>query len=66
MVTAHDKAIIAAIMGVIGLTNSFGLTHFGLDEHTVTMFVTTVVPILVWLIPNNKPVDPTAQQAGGR
>lgn len=62
MLTAHDKAIVALIMAAIQLTNSFGWTHFGLDEHTITEFVAFATTAMVWLVPNkNAAID---QQKG--
>ncbi len=52
MVTAHDKAIVAAILAIAGLTDSFGLTHWGLTEGTVTAVVSAIAPVLVWIVPN--------------
>ena len=65
MITPHDKAIVAAILAIVGLTNSFGLTHFNLDEHTVTTIVTVLMPVLVWLTPNSTPPTDTQKSTGG-
>ena len=64
MITAHDKAIIAVIMAVVGLLNSFGITHFNLSESTVTELVMVLSPALVWLVPNKDAAN--IQNSGGR
>lgn len=49
---AYNKAIVAAIMGVIGLANVFLGWSFGFTEEQVTSVVAILTPILVYLIPN--------------
>ena len=51
MYSALDKAIVALVMGGVQLANVLGF-HFGIDEHTVTVIVAGLTPMLVWLIPN--------------
>lgn len=64
MITGHDKAIVALIMAAIALANSFGM-HIGLDQGTVTIIVSLLTPMLVWLVPNNQPVPDRQQSTGG-
>ncbi|MBZ5616245.1 MAG: hypothetical protein LAO23_19730 [Acidobacteriia bacterium] len=52
MLTGHDKAIVALILAIAGASDSFGLTHWGLQEGTVTAVVSAISPILVWIVPN--------------
>ena len=49
---AYNKAIVAAIMGAIGLANVFLGFNFGFTEAQVTSVVAILTPILVWAIPN--------------
>ena len=51
MYTQFDKVIVTLIMAVVSLLNYAGI-HFGLSESTVTLVVTTLTPVLVWIIPN--------------
>ena len=48
----YNKAIVAAVMGLIGLANVFLGWNFGFTEDQVTAVVTIFTPILVYLIPN--------------
>lgn len=52
MSTEYNKAIVALIMGILGILNLVFPGKIGLDETTVTAIVTAVTPILVYLIPN--------------
>ena len=56
MYTQFDKALVAAIMGVVQLANVWGF-HWGIDEATVTHAIAFATPILVFLIPNKIPKD---------
>lgn len=51
MYTTLDKAIVALIMGVIGIVNLLGF-HFGMAEGAVSAIVVGLTPILVYLWPN--------------
>ena len=57
MYTAFDKAIVAAIMGIIGLLSVLGI-KIGVSETVITTIVSIATPILVYFIPNI-PKDPT-------
>lgn len=57
MFTTIDKALVAAIMGVLSLINILTPFHFGIDPNTVTVIVGLVTPFLVHAMPN-KPVVP--------
>lgn len=52
MLTEIDKALVAVIMGVVILVNTFTSFHIGFNETQVTTTVALIGPILVWLIPN--------------
>ncbi len=57
MYTALDKAIVAAIMGLLGLIGV--IWHpISISPEMVATIVSVVTPILVYLIPN-APKDPT-------
>jgi len=51
MFTTVDKAIVAFVMGVIGILNVLGI-HFGLSADTVGGIVAVVTPLLVYVFPN--------------
>ena len=53
--TSIDKALVALVMSVIYLANTFLGINFGLTEETVTAIVAALTPILVWLVPNKQP-----------
>jgi hypothetical protein len=54
MITTIDKALVAVIMGVLFLLNSWlGISiGAGVDEVTVAKWAAIITPVLVWLIPN--------------
>ena len=52
MFTSIDKALVALIMGLIYIANTFFGFNFGLTEDAVTAIVAALTPILVWLVPN--------------
>jgi len=54
MFSSLDKAIVATIMGVVYVLNSFGGFDIGLTEQTVSMVIGGLTPILVWLVPNRE------------
>ena len=49
---AYNKAIVALIMGIIGILNLIWPGKIGLDEGTVTAIVAGLTPLLVFIIPN--------------
>lgn len=55
MFTSMDKALVALVMAIIYILNHFFGIHLGLDEATVTTFITLITPIIVWLTPNKTP-----------
>lgn len=59
MYTGLDKAIVGVVMALVQLVNVLGW-HFGADEHTVTVIVSLVTPLLVYLVPNKHTPTPTA------
>jgi hypothetical protein len=54
MFTTIDKALVALIMAVLYLLSNYFGINLGFTETQVAGFVTFLVPILVWLIPNKK------------
>ena len=56
MFTSVDKALVAAIMGLLSIVNIvWGTDLFGWGEstqHTLEVIISVLLPILVWLVPN--------------
>lgn len=52
MFTSIDKALVALIMAVIYLVNTFTPVDFGVSHETVANIVAIITPVLVYLIPN--------------
>lgn len=53
MFTAIDKALVAVVMGVLYLLNTFtGLSLPFLDVATVTSVIVFLTPVLVYFFPN--------------
>lgn len=54
MLTAFDKAIVAAIMaGLVVIEQVWGWGS-GITEEYVTVVIAALSPILVWLVPNRE------------
>ena len=56
MFTSIDKALVAAIMGILFIVQTY--TEFSLSwltPETVSTIIGLVTPVLVWAIPNKKP-----------
>lgn len=53
MFTSIDKALVAALMGLIYIANHFGL-NIGVSEATVSLIVGVLTPVLVHLMPNKR------------
>ncbi len=55
MFTSIDKALVAAIMGVLFIVQTYtGLTFWWATPDTVATIIGLVTPVLVWAIPNRK------------
>lgn len=52
MVTSIDKALVAVIMGVLYLLNTFAGIDLGVSEATINAIIAAVTPLLVWIVPN--------------
>lgn len=52
MYTSADKAIVAVVMGLVYLSNTFLSTHFNVNPDTVNAVIMGVTPFLVYLVPN--------------
>ena len=56
MFTSIDKALVAAILGILSIVNIlWGVDAFGWGAHTqqtLEIVISVLLPILVWLIPN--------------
>lgn len=59
MFTSIDKALVAMVMGVLYILNTFfGLNVGWISQETVTTIIGLLTPVLVWAIPNK--VSPPA------
>jgi uncharacterized protein (DUF486 family) len=58
MFTSYDKAIVAIVMAALWLINEFwGLGWYGhVSEESVSIVLAALTPILVWAVPNLRPV----------
>lgn len=55
MFTSIDKALVALIMGLLYIFQSFtGIGTSFLSEQTITTIVSLLTPLLVYLVPNKK------------
>ena len=52
MFTSLDKALVALVMGVLYLLNTFTTFHVGLTQDQVTAAIALLTPVLVYLVPN--------------
>ena len=56
MFTQLDKAIVAAIMGILFIVQTFsGINLAWLSHDTVSTIIGLLTPVLVWAVPNKKP-----------
>lgn len=56
MFTSIDKALVALIMGLLYMFQTFtGIGTSFLSEGTITTIVSLLTPLLVYLVPNKKP-----------
>lgn len=56
MFTQLDKAIVAAVMGVLFIIQTYtGFSTSWITAETVATIVGLLTPVLVWAIPNKKP-----------
>ena len=56
MITSVDKALIAMVMGVLFIIQTFtGFSLPWLTQETVTTVIGLLTPVLVWAIPNKTP-----------
>lgn len=49
---AYNKAIVAVLMAIIAVANTFFNTGLVVDPATVNTVAALLTPILVWAIPN--------------
>ena len=55
MFTSIDKALVAAIMGVLFIVQTYtGLSMAWVTPNTITTIIGLITPVLVWAIPNKK------------
>ncbi len=55
MFTSIDKALVAAIMGLLFIVQTYtGFSLAWLTPETISTIVGLVTPVLVWAIPNKK------------
>jgi hypothetical protein len=56
MFTSIDKALVAAIMGILFIVQTFsGINFSWLSHDTVSTVIGLLTPVLVWAVPNKKP-----------
>ncbi len=56
MFTQLDKAIVAAIMGILFIVQTFsGINLAWLSHDTVSTIIGLLTPVLVWAVPNKQP-----------
>lgn len=56
MITSVDKALIAMVMGVLFIIQTFtGFSLPWITQETVTTVIGLLTPVLVWAIPNKTP-----------
>lgn len=58
MYTQFDKAIVSVIMAIILVLQRVFKISLGLDEDTITIIITALTPLIVYLFPN-APKDKT-------
>ena len=56
MITSFDKAIAAALGFVLWALSQYAGINLGLSPEAFNGIVAALVPLLVWLVPNKKPV----------
>ncbi len=55
MFTSIDKALVAMVMGILFIVQSFTGFNLGwITESQVTTIIGLLTPVLVWAIPNKK------------
>ncbi len=53
MFTSIDKALVAMVMGLIFILNTYlGVNLSWVSQETVATVVGLITPVLVWLVPN--------------
>lgn len=56
MFTSIDKALVAMVMGLLFILNTFfGLNVSWISQETVATIIGLITPVLVWAIPNKQP-----------
>lgn len=55
MFTSIDKALVAIVMAVIYILNTYFGFHLGVSEQLLNTIVAIVTPLLVYLVPNKPP-----------
>ena len=55
MFTSIDKALVAAIMGILFIVQTYtGMKLWWATHDTIATIIGLVTPVLVWAIPNRK------------
>ncbi len=55
MFTSIDKALVAAIMGILFIVHTYtGMKVWWATPDTIATIIGLVTPVLVWAIPNKK------------
>lgn len=57
MFTSIDKALVAAVMGVLFIIQTYtGFSFAWLNQDTVATIIGLITPVLVWAIPNKSKI----------
>ena len=51
---ANAKAIVAAIMAILVVLDQLFAIKVGVSEEVVTIAISVLTPLLVWLVPNHR------------
>jgi hypothetical protein len=58
MFTSIDKALVAMVMGLLFILNTFfGVNVTWISQETVATIIGLITPVLVWAIPNKVKVE---------
>ena len=54
-INENAKAIVAAIMAILVVIDQVFALKVGVSEEVVTIVISVITPLLVWLVPNHRP-----------
>ena len=53
-INENAKAIVAAIMAILVVIDQVFALKVGVSEEVVTIVISVITPLLVWLVPNHR------------